>query len=93
MRKPARTRLRRDPRVRHALPFKRALDILELLVASPAGLTIIEIASRLKFPAEEVVRTIAVMQRRQWLRMDSHRGGVVPGPRLADLNCGAQRGA
>jgi hypothetical protein len=64
MRRPGRTRLRRD---------SRALDIIELLAAHPAGLTVIEIASRLDCPAPEVVRTLALMQRRQWLRTGGER--------------------
>ena len=67
------------------MPLERALDVLELLAACPDGLTVIEIASRLDCPAAEVTHTIAVMQRRQWLRMGGHSRGLVLGPRMTRL--------
>jgi DNA-binding IclR family transcriptional regulator len=51
------------------LSIGMALEILTILAsAMPAGLTIHEIVLRLGRPAAAVIRTIAVMHRRQWLR-------------------------
>ena len=45
-----------------------AQEILELLARRPDGLTILEIVGRFRTPAKDVIRAIAVMQRRRWLR-------------------------
>jgi DNA-binding IclR family transcriptional regulator len=84
----ARVRRRRtEPRRRgHAEPLGRALDILELLASRPEGLTILELAARLDCPATEVVSTIAIMQRRQWLRTNGQTSGITLGDRMIELS-------
>jgi DNA-binding IclR family transcriptional regulator len=87
MRNPVRVKRRRNERRRGvALPLDRALDILELLASRPAGLTVIEIAARLDCPATEVVSTIAVMQRRHWLRTNGQTEGITLGDRVIELS-------
>jgi DNA-binding IclR family transcriptional regulator len=86
MMQPGRVRSRRTERRRHdPSALDQALDIIELLASRPAGLTVPEIVGRIRRPAAEVVRTIAIMQHRQWLRADAHRGGFTLGDRLVDL--------
>ena len=79
-------RRRTERRTTDALPLELALDILELLSSRPGGLTIFEIAACLQCPVSEVVSTVAVMQRRQWLRTDARRGGLTLGDRMMGLS-------
>lgn len=70
MRRPVRSRRRRiERRTRDPLPLDKALAIIELVAGHPAGLTVDEIATRLGAPTAGVIRTIAVLQSRQWLRV------------------------
>jgi hypothetical protein len=66
-------RRRENPRV-EGLPREQARKVLELLASRPSGLTILEIAARLRSPAVDVIRTLALMQRRQLLKTDSSSG-------------------
>jgi DNA-binding IclR family transcriptional regulator len=54
------------------LELLNALEIIELLAVHPSGLTIPEIVACLRKPAGEVVRSIALLQRRRWLRPNAH---------------------
>jgi hypothetical protein len=55
-----------------------AQEILELLARRPDGLTVLEIVGRFRKPAKDVIRAIAVLQRRGWLRTDA-RGALTMG--------------
>ena len=91
MRRPARSRRRRArPRTRDPLPLDKALAIIELLAEHPAGLTIHEIAARVEAPAVDVIRTIAVLQRRHWLHVAPGNEGVGLGPRMIEMTEGRQ---
>jgi DNA-binding IclR family transcriptional regulator len=62
-----------------------ALEILKLLASDlPSGLTVPEIILRLRRPAAEVTRAIAVMQSRQWLRTNL-QGGFSVCQRMLEL--------
>ncbi|WP_334181339.1 IclR family transcriptional regulator [Novosphingobium sp.] len=50
--------------------LEKGIEILELFARDPGGLTISEIAQRLKRSISEVFRIIIVMERRGWLRKD-----------------------
>jgi DNA-binding IclR family transcriptional regulator len=76
---------RRERRAPEVISLETALEILELLGTRPAGLTVLEVASRLRCPPAEVISTIGIMQRRQWLRVGAHHGGLVLGPRVMEL--------
>jgi len=75
------------PRVRRyeTLPVEHALKILELLASQPAGLTVPEIAASIQRPAPLVIRTIAAMQRRQWLRTDPRGERLTVGQRVLEM--------
>jgi DNA-binding IclR family transcriptional regulator len=79
---------RRARRPSEAISLETALEILELLGTRPAGLTVLEVASLLRHPAAEVISTIGIMQRRQWLCVGAHHGGLVLGPRVIELTQG-----
>ena len=68
------------------LPLEEALQILELLAARPLGLTIPEIVAHFHNPSRHVIRTIALMQQRQWLRTNSHGDRLMIGDRLIGLS-------
>lgn len=61
------------------------MKILELLASRPAGLTVTEIAAHIRRPAPHVIRTIAAMQLRQWLRTDPHGERLMVGQRLFEM--------
>ena len=68
MRRVAQTRRRRiERRSRDPLSLDKALEIIELLAKHPEGLTVPDLATKLGSPVASVIRTIAVLQRRQWL--------------------------
>ena len=50
--------------------LEKGIDIVELLAGEQAGLTISEIAFRLKRSLSEIFRVAVVMERRHWLRKD-----------------------
>lgn len=50
--------------------LEKGMDIIELLAEAEGGLTVSEIAQRLKRPMSELFRVIIVMQRRRWLQKD-----------------------
>src|SRR6187397_2713149 len=59
---------RRKPAGNYSAPaLEKGIDIVELLADEPAGLTIVEIASRLRRSMNEVFRIIVVMGRHGWL--------------------------
>jgi len=62
-----------------------SLEIVELLANSPQGLTIPEIVSCLQKPAGQVVRTIATLQQRRWLRPNA-RNEWIMGEQIAELS-------
>ncbi len=73
-------------RIRYeTLSLDNALEILELLASRPDGLTVAEIIARFRKPARHVIRTIAIMQRRRWLRTDVPGDRLRIGPRIAEL--------
>jgi DNA-binding IclR family transcriptional regulator len=87
MRRLARTRRRRiERRSRDPLPLDKALEIIELLAKHPEGLTVPDLAAKLGTPAGSVIRTIAVLQRRQWLSTVSGYGAFWLDPRLIDVD-------
>src|ERR1044072_9078505 len=62
---------RTSPRQGYSAPaLEKGIDIIELLADSEAGLTVYEIAPRLKRRMSELFRIIVVMERRQWLQKD-----------------------
>jgi len=64
------------------------MRILELLVSRPAGLTVTEIAAHIRRPAPHVIRTIAAMQRQQWLRTDPRGERLTVGQRIFEMTSG-----
>jgi DNA-binding IclR family transcriptional regulator len=65
--KPARPRARGD----YSAPaLEKGMDIIELLADAESGLTVSEIATRLRRGMSELFRIIVVMERRGWLRKD-----------------------
>ena len=70
MRSKHRFRRRRERQQDDAPPIHEILKIIELLATKPTGLTVPEIVGRIGKPAPRVVRTLAIMQRRQLLRTD-----------------------
>jgi DNA-binding IclR family transcriptional regulator len=67
------------------MSLEMALEILKVLASAlPAGLSVHEIVLRLRSPAAEVIRTIAVMQSRQWLRTNP-RGNFSIGQHMLEL--------
>lgn len=68
MKKPGQKSDRRKPAGHYSAPaLEKGIDIVELLADEPAGLTIVEIASRLRRSINEVFRIIVVMGRHGWL--------------------------
>jgi DNA-binding IclR family transcriptional regulator len=65
--------------------FEKAVDILELLARVPAGLTISEIAERLRRSMNEVFRIIVVMESRGWLSRDADTSRYSVTYRLLEL--------
>lgn len=65
------TRQRRPRRLDYSAPaLEKGIDIIELLAGEQNGLTISEIAFRLKRSLNEIFRVAVVMERRQWLQKD-----------------------
>jgi DNA-binding IclR family transcriptional regulator len=61
----------RTRRLDYSVPaLEKGIDIIELLAGEHNGLTISEIAFRLKRSLNEVFRIAVVMERRQWLQKD-----------------------
>jgi DNA-binding IclR family transcriptional regulator len=50
--------------------LEKGIDIMELLAEAESGLTVSEIAQRLKRRMSELFRIIVVMERRRWLQKD-----------------------
>ena len=50
--------------------LEKGIDIIELLAGEQNGLTISEIAFRLKRQLSEIFRVVVVMERRQWVQKD-----------------------
>lgn len=50
--------------------LEKGMDIIETLADAESGLTVSEIAARLKRPMSELFRIIVVMQQRGWLQKD-----------------------
>jgi DNA-binding IclR family transcriptional regulator len=50
--------------------LEKGIDIIEVLADAESGLTVSEIAERLKRPMSELFRIIVVMQQRGWLQKD-----------------------
>lgn len=67
MKKPVRPKARGPARTYSAPALEKGIEIIELLADEPAGLTIVEIASRLHRSINEVFRIIVVMGRHRWL--------------------------
>lgn len=59
------------PRSYAAPALEKGIDILELLADAPGGLTITEMAQRLRRSISEIFRIIVVMEQRRWLRKDA----------------------
>jgi DNA-binding IclR family transcriptional regulator len=60
-----------SPRRDYAAPaLEKGIDIVELLADAETGLTVSEIAQRLKRRMSELFRIIVVMERRRWLQKD-----------------------
>jgi DNA-binding IclR family transcriptional regulator len=78
-------RRRARPRLRDPLPLDKALEIIELLAKHPGGLNVPEIAARVDAPTGSVIRVIAVLQRRQWLRVAPPDEGISLGPRVTAM--------
>ena len=82
--KKSRKRQARRPQSEPSLEL--GLEILKILASGPpAGLTVVEIVLLLRSPAAEVIRTIAIMQRRQWLQTNPH-GGFSIDHRMLELS-------
>lgn len=62
--------VRARPHSYAAPALEKGIDILELLADEPGGLTISEMAQRLRRSISEIFRIIVVMERRGWLRKD-----------------------
>jgi DNA-binding IclR family transcriptional regulator len=57
---------------RYSAPaLEKGFDVVELLASEPGGLTISEIASRLRLTISQIFRMIIVMERRGWLSKDA----------------------
>jgi DNA-binding IclR family transcriptional regulator len=68
MKKPKRKPSARGPARTYSAPaLEKGIEIVELLAEEPAGLTIVEIAGRLRRSMSEVFRIIVVMGRHGWL--------------------------
>lgn len=73
MKKPKKKKSRKAtaPKGYSAPALEKGIDIVELLARVPAGLTISEIAERLRRSMNEVFRIIVVMEGRGWLHKNS----------------------
>ena len=68
MKQPKQRAARRETSRTYSAPaLEKGIEIVELLAEEPAGLTIVEIASRLRRSMNEVFRIIVVMGRHGWL--------------------------
>lgn len=69
---PARARTSRPSSIPgySAPALEKGIDIIEALADAESGLTVSEIAGKLKRPMSELFRIIVVMQRRGWLQKD-----------------------
>lgn len=57
---------------RYSAPaLEKGFDVIELLAGDPTGLTISEIAARLRLTISQIFRMIIVMERRGWLFKDT----------------------
>jgi DNA-binding IclR family transcriptional regulator len=59
-----------SPKSYSAPALEKGMDVIEALAAAESGLTVKEIAARLKRPMSELFRIIVVMQQRGWLQKD-----------------------
>jgi DNA-binding IclR family transcriptional regulator len=78
-------RRRIEPRRAPDLSLDKSLAILELLATHPAGLTALEIATRLESPTSQVMRSVAILQRRGWLQGLPDCDRLVVGERVAGI--------
>ncbi|HET7811799.1 MAG TPA: IclR family transcriptional regulator [Steroidobacteraceae bacterium] len=65
--------------------LEKGIDIIELLAGEQNGLTISEIAFRLKRSLSEIFRVAVVMERRQWLQKDPESSRYTVTYRLLEL--------
>jgi DNA-binding IclR family transcriptional regulator len=65
-------RAKKNPiRAAYSAPaLEKGMDVIEMLAQAEGGLTVSEIAQRLKRPMSELFRVIVVMERRGWLQKD-----------------------
>jgi len=76
----------RPRRLDYSAPaLEKGIDIVELLAGEQNGLTISEIAFRLKRSLSEIFRIAVVMERRQWLQKNSESGRYSVTYRLVEL--------
>jgi DNA-binding IclR family transcriptional regulator len=67
--KPKRKPAKHSSKTLYSVPaLEKGFDIVELLVATPDGLTSTEIAQRLGRSLSEIFRSVVVMERRGWLQ-------------------------
>src|SRR5689334_14228613 len=78
-----RSRVRRLDYTAPAL--EKGIDIIELLAAEQSGLTISEIAFRLRRSLSEIFRVAVVMERRQWLQKDPESARYTVTYRMLEL--------
>lgn len=69
-RTPSRSRKAPPAKGYSAPALEKGIDIIEVLAEAESGLTVTEIAERLKRPMSELFRIIVVMQQRGWLQKD-----------------------
>src|SRR6478735_3683901 len=73
-------------RMDYSVPaLEKGIDIIELLAGEQNGLTISEIAFRLKRQLSEIFRVVVVMERRQWLQKDLENARYSVTYRLLEL--------
>lgn len=65
--------------------IERCLDVVEALAAAPAGLTVTELASRLRAPKSAVHRTLATLERRGYVAQADTNQTYAATLRLATL--------
>jgi DNA-binding IclR family transcriptional regulator len=79
-------RRKRVARRNYSAPaLEKGIDIIELLAGEQAGLTISEIAVRLKRSLSEIFRITVVMERRQWLQRDVENARYTVTYRILEL--------
>jgi len=77
---------KRARRLDYSAPaLEKGIDIIELLAGEQNGLTISEIAFRLKRSLNEIFRVTVVMERRQWLQKDIESSRYSVTYRLVEL--------